>query len=265
MEEFGMKLPKKGCKSNISDMGAFLAYLILAKRGMGYDTLATFLKMTTSSLIRALERVTPVLYEILKSRWWNDRKRPTPLIQSNFRYIALCADSTSIEINRPKGRFEEVKNYYDAKNKIYALKKECAVMASPPYYCLFSQRAVTGSTHDFNILKSTYQSYVSYLTKRNDEINMITMVEQFFGRFKSLWSLFRKPYRYIHDRFEMNFDICVLLTNEHIQANYLEEKDQIFCRNLRNMTRSQQEDKQKRRRGQVTASKMRKKQRLINS
>ena len=314
MEECGMKCPKKGRKSNISDMDALLAYLVLVKTGMDYETLGSFLKISTSSLIRALDRIGPVLQETLKNRWWNDRKRPVPLTTTNFPYIALCADSTSIEINRPKARFEESKIYYDAKNKIYALKKECAVMASPPHYCLFSQRAVTGSTHDFNILKSTYSSYVGYLAKQNDEINMIAtdyinpswailfdsayvcdderktpelrkialakgertqtqrnthrelcrirvVVEQFFGRLKSLWSLFRKPYRFAHDRFDMDFDICAMLTNEHIKANLLEDNDQQFYRNLRNITRSRQEDKQKRRREQVAESKKKKKQR----
>ena len=173
MEECGINCPRRGRKSNISDMDALLAYLVLFKTGMDYETLATFFKITTSSLIRALERITPILFETLKNRWWNDMKRPVPLSASNFPYIALCADSTSIEINRPKGRFGESKHYYDAKNGIYALKKECAMMASPPHFCLFSQRAVTGSTHDFNILKSTYPSYVNYLAKCNEETNML--------------------------------------------------------------------------------------------
>ena len=46
-------------------------------------------------------------------------------------------------------------------------------MASPHHFCLFSQRAVTGSTHDFNILKSTYTSYDNYLAKCNEETNML--------------------------------------------------------------------------------------------
>ena len=88
-------------------MDALLAYLVLVKTGMDYETLATFLKMSTSSLIRALDRIAPVLQQTLKNRWWNDRKRPVTLTTTSFPYIALCADSTSIEINRPKGRFEE--------------------------------------------------------------------------------------------------------------------------------------------------------------
>ena len=80
------------------------------------------------------------------------------------------------------------------------------------------------------------------------------VVEQFFGRFKSLWSMFKKPYRFAHDRFDMDFDICVMLTNEKIKLNLLEDKDQVFYRNLRNITKLQQQEREKRRREQVTAS-----------
>ena len=153
IQEITTKYPKRGRRSSISDMDALISYLTLFKTGMDYDTLASFLKLTTSSLVRALEIIAPKLYEVLKKRWWDDKKRPTPLSTTSFPYIAVCADSNSLEINRPKGRFEEAKNYYDAKNGIYALKKECAVMASPPHFCLFSHRAVCGSTHDFTALK----------------------------------------------------------------------------------------------------------------
>jgi hypothetical protein len=37
---------------------------------------------------------------------------------SNFAFIGLLGDSTSFEVNRPKGRFEEQKHYYDGKNKV---------------------------------------------------------------------------------------------------------------------------------------------------
>jgi len=65
-----------------------------------------------------IERIQPYLLEGLKSRWWNDRKRPKPLDDEEYGYIALLADSSSTEINRPRGRFEEVMCYWDGKNKI---------------------------------------------------------------------------------------------------------------------------------------------------
>ena len=315
MMVFGLKSKKRGRKSAISDMDALLAYLVLIKTGIDYDTLAALFKVHVSSLIRAFEKVAPILYDTLKNRWWGNKIRPRPLAGSNFPYIALCGDSTSIEVNRPKGRYEESKHYFDYKNGIYALNKECAVMATPPHYCVFSQKAVVGSVHDFNILKTTYDSYVEYLFKRTEEKNLISsdesnsswailfdsvyicsdenktpglrkiallkgeipplqrnlqaelrrirvVIEQFFGRLKSLWSIFRKPYRYSHEKFDMDFDICVLLTNEHIKSNFLQECDQIFHHNLHNIRRLQQESKDKKNREQVSKSRQRKRQRV---
>ncbi len=56
---------------------------------------------------------------------------------------------------RPKGRFEEAKIYWDEKNAIYALKKECAVLAAKPHYCIFIQKGQVGSKHDYKIFKVT--------------------------------------------------------------------------------------------------------------
>ena len=44
MEKCGINCPRRGRKSNISDMDALLAYLVLFKTGMDYEMLATFLK-----------------------------------------------------------------------------------------------------------------------------------------------------------------------------------------------------------------------------
>ena len=77
-------------------------------------------------------------------------------------------DSTSLEVFRPKGRYEEVKSYYDVKNGMYALKKEVAVMASPPHFispCLFPKVCFLGSKHDYQFFKENYSVYLDYLRK----------------------------------------------------------------------------------------------------
>lgn len=91
------------------------------------------------------------------------------MTETNYPYIALDVDSTSLEVFRPTGRFEEVKSYWDAKNCIYALKKEVAVMASAPHYALFVQKGYPGSVHDYTIFKESYNSYAEYLRKTTQE------------------------------------------------------------------------------------------------
>lgn len=60
---------------------------------------------------------------------------------------------------------------YDGKNSIYALKKEVAVLASPPHYAMFSQPFGLGSEHDYKLFKLNYKAYTSYLQKLANEQN----------------------------------------------------------------------------------------------
>src|ERR1700733_14903890 len=123
-------------------------------------------------------------FPFLRKRW-QSKPRPKPL-DSNYPYIALLIDSTSLEVYRPRGRFEEVKTYFDAKNCIYALKKEVAVSASPPHYALFVQKAEVGSMHDYAIFKSNYQYYLNYLMKTPEEKNLINSDAQ-LGNTRGSW------------------------------------------------------------------------------
>jgi hypothetical protein len=81
----------------------------------------------------------------------------------------LLVDTTSIPVYRPKGRFDEVKSYWDAKHKIYALKKEVAVLASSPHYAMFASKGQLGSVHDYTIHKETNLEYAEYLLKTTEE------------------------------------------------------------------------------------------------
>lgn len=137
--------------------------------GLPVDEIAMRLDLPGTTASDAIKRIRPILLEVLKKRWWANRNRPVPLEHEDYPFIGLIADSTSIEVFRPRGRFEEAKIYYDGKNRIYALKKEIAVMAAPPHYALFSASGEIGSTHDFTIHKEIYSGYVDYLKKTRQE------------------------------------------------------------------------------------------------
>ena len=99
--------------------------------------------------------------------------RPNPINDTYFPYIGLLVDSTSIQVQKPKARFEEAKIYWDGKNHMYTLKKEVAVMVSNPHYCLFLQKGVVGSKHDYEYLKTTFHSYIRYLQKTSEEFILL--------------------------------------------------------------------------------------------
>ncbi|KAL6054116.1 Conserved oligomeric Golgi complex subunit 3 [Balamuthia mandrillaris] len=146
----------------------------------------------------AINRIRPILLEVLEDRWWQgNRRRPIPLMDedetlSQYAHIALLVDSTSVEVFRPNNSlFEEGKHYFDGKNRIYALKKEVAVMASPPHFALFSFPGAPGARHDYSILKEHYSAYIPYLTKSAQETAMIHRVD---GNETSWSALFDKGY-----------------------------------------------------------------------
>jgi hypothetical protein len=163
-------ISKKGKKSKVSNADAFLALLILYKTAPKIDDLGERVKYLPTALRNALDRIRPLLNTALKNRWWKDRIRPIPLPNTPNRWIALIVDVNSIQVFRPKGRFEEAKVYWDNKNHMYALKMEVAVSASPPHFAQFVFRGRVGSQHDFAIHKENYQNYLPYLRKTNEEL-----------------------------------------------------------------------------------------------
>eukprot|EP01112_Ceratiomyxa_fruticulosa_P003473 TRINITY_DN1382_c0_g1_i1.p1 TRINITY_DN1382_c0_g1~~TRINITY_DN1382_c0_g1_i1.p1 ORF type:complete len:439 (-),score=72.51 TRINITY_DN1382_c0_g1_i1:174-1490(-) len=157
---------KKGGKPQLSWADHLVLYLTWLHNGFDYDKLAGWVGMKTATLGVAIERIRPILHSALTKRWTTNRQRPKIVPDHpNFSWIGLIMDSTSTEVFRPTGRFEEAKKYFDGKNHFYALKSEVAIMATKPYYCLFVQPAVVGSIHDYTYHEENFKSYISYLTK----------------------------------------------------------------------------------------------------
>jgi hypothetical protein len=364
---FFARFRRRGPGPAINDLDAVLLYLYWAKHGQDYALIAKTFGFGQVAVTTAITRVRDPLLLALQDQFWTNRRRPVPISESHFPYIALAVDSTSIEVNRPVGRFEDAKAYWDGKNHIYALKKEVAVTAAPPHYALYSQTGTVGSVHDYTTFKSTYGSYLSYLTKTPSEVraipldtaaptwgivadngyagdaadtpglrkialvrpsnpltiqeqqnrvelaNMRSCVERFFGRLKRLWGVVRNVYRYAHlsprrqrrlpspwgkarlgggvkgqsplhkkwtffrtishifsvfvcrwdhSHFDADFDLCVLLTNLHINHMALDTADKEFLERA-DFTRTQRrEEATAKRQNQYRSYQIRKRARL---
>jgi len=307
---------RRGPQPKIGLADGWIVVLAFLKLGRDYAHIANYLKVAESTLHDTIHRMAPVILSTLESRWWEVRRRPTPLPNTEFSHIGLLVDSTSIQVLKPKGRYADAKSYFDGKNWIYALKKEVAVMATPPYYCLFVQDAYKGATHDYSIFKDNYHHYTQYLAKSPDErrhhltdlkdkrwailadsgytgpsedtpeVRRIVIlkptqrhtqiertineelsrlrapVEQFFGRLTKLWGVVGGTYTLDHNSFDMYFNICTLLTNEHIRYHQLEEVDHEFYTQFLVHRRAQQENRRKREREHQVAYHKRKRERL---
>ena len=154
-------------------LDSLICILCMYKTGLDFDRLASMLAMKATTLRDVIDRVRPILYATLTEAWWNRRQRPAPLLDTNYLHITLLVDATSLQVFRPRGRFEEAQIYYDTKNGIYALKKEVAVMAKEPHYALFSSKAFIGADHDYKHFKNNYSMYLEYLKKDLEEKRLI--------------------------------------------------------------------------------------------
>jgi hypothetical protein len=164
---------RRGPQPKIGLADGWIVVLAFLKMGKNYAQLANYLRVAESTLHDTIHRMCPIIEATLNQRWLELRRRPVPLHNTDYSYIGLLCDSTSIQVLRPKGKFCDAKSYFDAKNWIYALKKEVAVMAAPPYYCLFIQDAYKGATHDYTIFTENYHQYTSYLAKTPEERNQL--------------------------------------------------------------------------------------------
>jgi len=164
------QLRSRGANPAIDGLDSIILLLHWLKTGLDFKTIAANSGYGETATRSAIMRAKDALFGLLIEKWWAEPLvRPVPLEGTAYPFIGLVCDSTSTEVFRPAGRFEEAKVYWDGKNKIYALKKEVAVLACSPHYAIFSGPAFVGSEHDYSFFKKGFQKYKDYLTKTPQE------------------------------------------------------------------------------------------------
>jgi hypothetical protein len=87
---------------------------------------------------------------------------------------------------------------------------------------------------------------------KNKELGQIRVaVERFFGHMTSHWAITRNTYRYSHENFDDDMDICILLTNEHLKIHNTSEQDGKFFQSLMVQRMKEFEKKEEKRRAQL--------------
>ena len=95
----------------------------------------------------------------------------------------------------------------------------------------------------------------------NRNVYSIHIIERFFGRMKNLWKITSSMYN-DQTNFDIDFDNCILLTNEHIRFHKLLDEDKVFYYALLNNQYNEQEEKSRKRKQQVKQYMENKKARL---
>ncbi|KAH7815507.1 putative DDE superfamily endonuclease [Monocercomonoides exilis] len=166
-----------------------------------------------------------------------------------MKEVGLVLDCTVIPTNRPGGRLEYGKKFYSGKHHIYCVKVEVGVNPRIGTACTISH-VQTGSTHDFVLFKDHLPQFESqlggakiladsaYIGARPELGAIISkpvgtpelaskrvIVERFFGRLKTLFAVFRRPWPFEVERVAEYFTIACCLTNFHILKNPLTAVD----------------------------------------
>ena len=164
----------------------------------------------------------------------------------------LIIDCTVCQIKRPKRPFDEAKIFFGGKHYIYALKKEVCVNNRTGTAAVIS-KAYHGSVHDIQIMREhadelneilgdkTMLGDLGYIGGGRDVHGLVVcdqaneelrrrrvLVECFFGRLKSLWSVFSSKWPIDEKFFDRFFNIACALTNVDILYRPLQEVDHQF-------------------------------------
>ncbi len=168
-QPYRVDLTCRGPKPSISHEDGLIILLFWLKTASDFGVCAAAFGFGEAAVRTSLEHTKDWLLRFLRDRWWRIRQRPRAVtVGGVVRWIGLVVDSTTTQIYKP-GLHNSPKLYMDGKNHIYGLKKEVAVLASPPHYAMFTSQSWPGSEHDFVAFQRNSGMYVTYLTKTPDE------------------------------------------------------------------------------------------------
>ena len=253
----------RGRKAKISEKDTLIILLHYIRRYPIIEEFATMLSITSSSLERLLERSIDALSDYLFRKLVQLPAETEELpLDPNFPEASLIVDATVQRINMPGMTFDERKPWYSGKHHFYCLKSQ--VVVNMKGIAIHVKTAVQGAVHDLEVFRSTLpeietilringkkpqkvladKGYISdipilltphkgsNLTRaqmlENDRIAKHRIViENFYGRLKSRYSIIGSKYRGAHDNYERIFKLCIALTNfEMIYCkHYLRKSD----------------------------------------
>ncbi|KAF0712498.1 Aste57867_4809 [Aphanomyces stellatus] len=177
----------------------------------------------------------------------------------NHKAALYAVDVTFQETTMPAVAFGEKKVYFSKKHGLYGHKVEVSV--APNGLAINVTDSAKGSVSDIEIFKDNLGFHTSQLEKQADEGDINdpdalqdrypthwavlsdkgyqesrkranerlstdrVIVENFFGRLKTLWGLASDKYTWKKEEYNMYFQTCVALTNVHIRFNPLRNVD----------------------------------------
>ncbi|KAF0713319.1 hypothetical protein AaE_011815 [Aphanomyces astaci] len=178
----------------------------------------------------------------------------------HYPYARYATDVTFQQTNVPVGSYAEKKLYYSGKHYLYGHKVEVSVLpnglainCTSYHKRSVSDKAIfddnldfhrtnltkhpsemamtdTGGRHEVRAVLPTKKPSGGFLTFdqqcTNDRIATDrVIVENYFGRLKTLWAVCGDAYRWNRKNYDVLFQTCVAITSVHIRFNPLRAED----------------------------------------
>lgn len=146
------------------------------KHGLDFGVGAPTLERLTH---RVIDTVTESLYRRFVKPLSMKNQRDNGYSFANYPYALYATDVKFQPSYRPKGRFQEQKEYYSAKHKLYGMKIEVSV--APPGVAFDMSDAFPGSKSDLTILLDRVDVHKKMLKKQSDSESDFGEGSQQFG------------------------------------------------------------------------------------
>ncbi|KAH7832376.1 putative DDE superfamily endonuclease [Monocercomonoides exilis] len=185
--------------------------------------------------------------------------------------VALVLDCTVLPVNKTGKEFNCGSDCFSGKHKIYCVKVEVGVNPKTGTASTVS-KVHGGAVHDYVVFREHYSQFAArldggkimadsaYIGAKSELGAIITkpvgtpelaahreIVERFFGRLKTLFTIFRRPWPLKISSIAEYFYVAFCLTNYHILQNPLSEEDfeanQLFLSDL--ITKAEQKRQKK--------------------
>lgn len=172
----------------------------------------------------------------------------------------ICTSVSSYELGAThdytifKQNIQKFKNYVKKSQDELALEDNGELNEVFPFeWALMMDKGYLGSNKIIRSIHPSKKQQNKELDRdtkiRNNKIakNRI-IIENYYGRLKTLWNITSRPYKCNHDTYDDYFDICVALTNYNIINNPLRDNDGEIYKKILALYNKQDEDIKKRQR-----------------
>jgi hypothetical protein len=275
----------RGKKTSISAKDILFLLLHYLRRYPRIEEMAAAFEIKPSTLEKLLHKAIAAVLDLWITKFVTIPAEHTAMpVNIDFHEATFIVDATVQQINKPIGSFHDIKQWYSGKHGIYCLKSQ--VMCDMKGAAIHIVTGIKGARHDLDVFRESIPELGHIMDQHPDLPRMIigdkgyqandieclitphkgqpldltrvqnqfndrlgkarVIIENYFGRLKSRYSIIGSKYRGAHEHYNHIFMVCCALVNFEIRQidhplrcedgdfyrramalNYQQERDQV--------------------------------------